>query len=416
MIDQLLPFMMLGIFAAAVLAKPLARQKFLPLPVALIVLGFVSSEAWVYLGYDTGLRWQILRDLVFYLLLPMLIFEASININVRMLRREALLVLSLAVPLLMVASFIAAVIILTLLGGSLGNSWALAFLCGAMVSATDPATLNNILSGAQSSKRVVNILEGESLINDATIIALFVMISSVLTVPGYDPDWIDFTGRFVLVLLGSSAVGLVLGWIFNLIIKPLNDVVLTTSVTLVLAFFSYWVGEHILGWSGVVATLFAGLSIAWFQRKDLDEEDVAFAFGSWKTLGFLADAMLFFLVGMSITIEMFQLHWLAMLVGVLAALVSRFFIVFLGAGPISFLPGQTHLKLAEQNLMLWGGIRGAVAIALALSLSIDIPYWYTIQSMIYGVALFSLVFQAPFFSYLSQRKHKATVIETVADS
>ena len=159
-----------------------------------------------------------------------------------------------------------------------------------------------------------------------------------------------------------------------------------------------------LGWSGVVATLSAGLTIAWLQRKDLKEEDVAFAFGSWRTLGFLADAMLYFLVGMSITVDMFEIHWLAMLVGVLAAFVSRAVIVYLGAGPLSHLPRQKPLRLADQNLMVWGGIRGAVAIALALSLSIDLPYWYTIQSMVYGVALFSLVFQAPLFSFLSQRK------------
>ena len=407
MIDNLLPFLMLGIFAAAVLARPLARQKLVPLPVALILLGFVSSEIWVFLGYDTGLRWQILSDLVFYLLLPMLIFEASININVRMLRREALMVFSLAVPFLMAAALIAAVIIQTLLGDSLGNSWSLAFLCGAMISATDPATLNNILTGSHSSMRVVNILEGESLINDATTITLFVMITALLTVPGYDLNGIEFAERFVLVLAGSVLIGLFLGWLFDRIIRPLNDVVLTTSVTLVLAFLSFWVGEHLLGWSGVVATLSAGLTIAWLQRKDLDEEDVAFAFGSWRTLGFLANAMLFFLVGMSITISMFQIHWPAMLVGIFAAFISRAVIVFCGAGLLARLPRQRPLSLQEQNLMLWGGIRGAVAIALALSLSIELPYWYTIQSMIYGVALFSLVIQAPVFSWLTESKLRA---------
>lgn len=399
--------MMLGIFAAAVLAKPIARQKLVVMPVALIVLGFLSSEAWVALGRDTGLRWEILRDLVFYLLLPMLIFEASININVRLLRREALLVFSLAVPLLIVASLVAAVIIQVLIGSELGNTWALIFLCGAMISATDPATMSTILNGKGLSKRVIGILEGESLINDATTITLFIMISSLLTIPGYDLDWINIAGRFALVLAGSVVLGLFLGWVFDLIIRPLNDVVLTTSVTLVLAFLSFWIGEHVLGWSGVMATLSAGLTIAWLQRKDLKEEDVAFAFGSWRTLGFLADAMLFFLVGMSITVDMFKIHWLAMLVGVLAAFISRAVIIYLGAGPLSRLPRQTPLKLADQNLMLWGGIRGAVAIALALSLSVEIPYWYTIQSMVYGVALFSLVFQAPLFSIMSQRNSTA---------
>jgi CPA1 family monovalent cation:H+ antiporter len=253
---------------------------------------------------------------------------------------------------------------------------------------------------------VGNILEGESLINDAASITLFIMISSLLTMQGYDLDLPGFAGHFLLVFTGSVLLGLFLGWLFDLIISPLNDVVLTTSVSLVLAFFSFWAGEHILGWSGVVSTLSSGLTIAYLQRKHRDEQDVAFAFGSWRILGFLADAMLFFLVGMSITMDMFQFHWTAMLVGILAGAISRAAIVFLGAGLISRLPRQRPLKLAEQNLMLWGGIRGAVAIALALSLSVEIPYWYTIQSIVYGVALFSLVFQVPVFSWLSQKSEK----------
>ena len=82
MIGNLLPFLMLGILIAAVLAKPLSKQKLISMPVVLILLGFVSSEIWVFLGQDTGLRWEILRDLVFYLILPVLIFEASVNIDV----------------------------------------------------------------------------------------------------------------------------------------------------------------------------------------------------------------------------------------------------------------------------------------------------------------------------------------------
>ena len=372
------------------------------MPVALILLGFVSSEIWVSLGQDTGLRWEILRDLVFYLLLPVLIFEASLNINVRQLRREALLVFSLAVPLLLVATMISAIIIQSLVGGLLGHVWALAFLCGAMISATDPTTIGSILAGDKPSSRIVSILEGESLINDAASITLFIMISSMLTTQNYNPSLPGFAGHFVLTLIGSVLLGLFLGWLFDLIISPLNDVVLTTSVSLVLAFVSFWVGEHILGWSGVVSTLSSGLTIAYLQRRHREEKDVAFAFGSWRILGFMADAMLFFLVGMSITVDMFHAHWPAMLVGILAAVVSRAIIVYLGAGLLSRLPRQRPLKLAEQNLMMWGGIRGAVAIALALSLSVDIPYWYAIQSMVYGVALFSLVFQSPVFTYLSQ--------------
>jgi CPA1 family monovalent cation:H+ antiporter len=404
MFGNLLPFLMFGILLAAVLSKPLARLPWISLPVALVLLGFISSEIWVGFGMDTGLRWEILRDLVFYLLLPILIFEAAINVDTRWLRSEAVLIGMLSVPLLLIAAWLAAWIIQLLMGASLGGSWALALLIGSMVCATDPAMISGVLGDNGGTRRAARILEGESLINDATTITLFVMISSLLITPDAEITGWMVTGRFVLTLLGGAAIGVTLGWLLDLVIAPANDKVLSTSATLVLAFSSFWIGEHLLGFSGVVATLTSGLTVAWRQRLQRSEEDIAFALDSWQILGFCANAMLFFAVGMSITVQMFQDHWLAMAVGVVAALVSRAVIVFLGVGPISHIPGVGKLNFSEQNLMMWGGIRGAVAIALALSLSIDIPHWYTIQSTVYGVALFSLVVQTPLLPRLALKK------------
>ncbi len=405
MIDQLLPFLMFGIFLAAVLAKPLGRQKLVSLPAALVVLGFVSSEIWVGMGQDTGLRWKILSDLVFYLLLPILIFESAININIRHMRREGLIIGALSVPLMLIAATIGAGVIHFFIGVSLGGSFALALLIGSMVCATDPTALPGTANTNGSGNRLFRILEGEGLINDATAITLFVMLSAMLIDPGTEISPAAVVGRFATTLLGAAVVGVFLGWLFDRIIRPLNDMVLTSSATLVLAFLSFWVSEHLLGLSGVVATLFAGLTIAIFQKQQRSEEDISFTRRSWRMLGFCADAMLFFLVGMSITIDMFRDHWLAMLVGILAALVSRAVIVFLGAGPLSRIPGQKALSLTDQNVIMWGGIRGAVAIALALSLSLDIPHWYTIQSAVYGVALFSLLIQTPLLVKLAPSGH-----------
>lgn len=397
MFGNLLPFLMFGILLAAILSKPIARIRWISLPVTLVILGFISSEIWVGLGMDTGLRWQVLRDLVFYLLLPILIFDAAIRIHVRSLRREAVLIGSLAVPLLLIATGLAAAIFRYLLGAD----WAPALLIGAMVSATDPAMISGLLSGRGRSQRIERILEGESLINDATTITLFFLISGLLITPDAGFAASVVMGSFVLILLGGATVGVALGWLLDMVIAPANDKVLSTSSTLVLAFSSFWISEHLLGLSGVVATLTAGLTIAWRQRKHRSEEDIAFALDSWQILGFCASAMLFFMVGMSITVQMFRDHWLAMLVGVLAALVSRAIIVFLGVGPISRIPRVGRLSLADQNLVVWGGIRGAVAIALALSLSVEIPNWYMIQSTVYGVALFSLIVQPPLLPRLA---------------
>ena len=407
MFGNLLPFLMFGILLAAILSRPLERVRWLSLPVALVLSGFIASEIWVGFGMDTGLRWNILRDLVFYLLLPILIFEAAINIDARSLRREALLIGSLSIPLLLAAAGIAAAVFIYFMGGALGGSWVLALLAGSMICATDPALISGILGGNGSSIRVEHILEGESLVNDATTITIFVMLSSLLLAPGSEIGALAVIGRFLLTLLGGAAIGVTLGWLFDKVINPADDKVLATSATLVLAFSSFWIGEHLLGFSGVVATLTAGLTVAWRERRHRSETDIAFALDAWQILGFCANAMLFFAVGMSITVQMFQDHWPAMLVGIAAALVSRAAIVFLGIGPLSRLSHSGKLSLRQQNLVLWGGIRGAVAIALALSLSTDIPHWYTIQSAVYGVALFSLVVQTPLLPLLTSETQRA---------
>ena len=215
MFGNLLPFLMFGILLAAVLSKPLARLPWISLPVALVLIGFVSSEIWVGFGMDTGLRWEILRDLVFYLLLPILIFEAAINVDTRWLRRESILIGMLSVPLLLVAAWLAACIIQFLMGASLGNSWALALLIGSMICATDPTMISGVLGDNGGTPRTVRILEGESLINDATTITLFVMISSFLTTPGVEITAWMVTGRFVLTLLGGIAIGVTLGWLLD---------------------------------------------------------------------------------------------------------------------------------------------------------------------------------------------------------
>lgn len=401
MLGNLLPFLMFGILLAAVLTRPLQKVRWLSVPVVLVISGFVASEAWVALGMDTGLRWNILRDLVFYLLLPILIFEAAITIDARALKREAFLIGMLAVPLLLAAAGISAWIFMTLMGDSLGGNWALALLAGAMICATDPALVSGMLGGDGQLRRIEQVLEGESLVNDATTITLFVMISGLLLSSGTEIGALGVVGRFLLTLLGGAAIGVALGWLFDKLIDPANDKVLATSATLVLAFSSFWIGEHLLGFSGVVATLTAGLTVAWRERKHRSETDIAFALDSWRILGFCASAMLFFAVGMSITLQMFANHWLAMLTGIGAALVSRAAIVFLGVGPLSLIPRVGRIGFAGQNLLMWGGIRGAVAIALALSLSFEIPHWYTIQSTVYGVALFSLVVQTPLLPFLA---------------
>ncbi|MEM1412768.1 MAG: cation:proton antiporter, partial [Pseudomonadota bacterium] len=369
----------------------------------------LASEAWVALGRDTGLRWEILRDLVFYLFVPILIFEAAITIRIRRLRDEGWLIFALAIPLLVVAALAASAVLMAFMGDALGGNWIVALLVGSMICATDPARrtgVRRIPKTGDNPCRARDILEGESMLNDATTITLFAVVSGLLLMPDGDISLPAALGRFVVALAGGAALGVALGWLFNLVIDPANDRIVSTASTLVLAFASFWIGDHLLGLSGVVTTLAAGLTIAWRQRVHRREVDIAFAIDSWRVLGFLTNAMLFFLVGMSFTVGMFEQHWLAMVIGVIAGLLSRALIVFAGIGPLSRVPGIENLSFTDQRIVFWGGTRGAVAIALALSLDLDIPNWYLVQSTVYGVALFSLVVQMPVVGAVERARNR----------
>ncbi|MEM1411994.1 MAG: cation:proton antiporter, partial [Pseudomonadota bacterium] len=201
MIDTLLPFLMFGILVAAVLARPLARQDWVSLPVVLVVVGFLASEAWVALGRDTGLRWEILRDLVFYLFVPILIFEAAITIRIRRLRDEGWLIFALAIPLLVVAALAASAVLMAFMGDALGGNWIVALLVGSMICATDPARRSGVRRVHMTSDnpcRARDILEGESMLNDATTITLFAVVSGLLLMPDGDISLPAALGRFVV--------------------------------------------------------------------------------------------------------------------------------------------------------------------------------------------------------------------------
>ena len=112
---------------------------------------------------------------------------------------------------------------------------------------------------------------------------------------------------------------------------------------------------------------------------------------------------MFLLMGVTITIGMFEDNWLAMLIGIVAVLIARAVGVFGGAPLVSSLPGAERISMGYQQIMFVGGLRGAVTLALALSLPLELSYWWTVQSIAFGVVLFTLFVQAPLIPPLLKR-------------
>ena len=166
-------------------------------------------------------------------------------------------------------------------------------------------------------------------------------------------------------------------------------------VTLISAYSSYLLAEQALNVSGVMSVLLTGLIMGRAIHDDLPDRRDSFVDTFWEFNVYVAEALVFLLMGVTITVAMFEERWLAMIIGIAAVLLARAVGVFGTAPLISRLPGIEPLDRDYQRIIYLGSMRGAVVLALALSIPVELPYWWTIQSIAFGVVVFALFVQAP---------------------
>jgi len=391
--------LLMSMLLAALLLEPAARLIRLPLSAALVAGGFAGSQLIVSLGIDTGLRWYHFHDLVFFVFLPALIFGAAISMDARLLLRNLVPILLLSLPLLLVSTVLSAALLFFGIGHPQGFPWISALICGALISATDPVAVSELSKRLPVPKRLVTLMEGESLFNDATTVVLFMLLLS--TAVTTDPQIVlsDAGMAFLRLALGGLAVGLLFAFIAGLLIRWLDRAVI---VSLLAAYGSYLISETQLQVSGVMACLGCGLLLGHrLRQSETDRLQQLDAW--WNQLGWIANSALFLLSGATITLLMFEERWLAMLIGIGAAILTRSMGVWIAGGLTSIIPGQQAVSKAYRIMMSVGGLRGAVTLALALSLPLELEGWWTVQSIAYGVVMFSLFIQAPVIEPLLNR-------------
>lgn len=386
LIAVLLIFSMTGIVGLFI-----TRLINLPYSLVLVILGFGLALSTETLGWDTGIRASNFQDLMLFVLLPILIFEAAFSLDSKLLFKFMPNVLTLATTGLLVSTVATAVFIFYGIGHP-GFPFIAALITGAVISATDPVAVVAQLKALNAPAELNVLIEGESLFNDATAIALF----SILVGIGLGTVQADVTDgmiQFLKIFFGGVAVGVVMGYLFALILRiftvTLPGLVL---VTIVLSYGSFFIGEHFLHVSGIVAVLFAAIvfkKCAGQKLKDIEHQ----VHNVWESIGFIANVFVFVLLGLVITVEMFTERWIAILLAVVAATLARTIAVYSSVWLNKATIGPTVDK-RYPPIMIWGGLRGAVTIALVLSLPTELPYWWTIQSIGFGVVLFTLIVQA----------------------
>ena len=339
--------------------------------------------------FDTGIRASNIHDLVFYIILPVLIFEAAWHIRPRMLRRWLASVLTLSTLGLLISSFVIALILFYAIGHSEGFPWIAALLCGAILSATDPVSVVASLKRQQAPEDLSTLVEGESLFNDATALVLFTVVIAMATGTESVNDHNNLL-LFATVFLGGLLLGALVGLITAIGVLLFRSSHVANILLVFSAFSSFFIAEHFFHFSGIMSVVAAAL-VTRVLLKEHEQQFLSAVADTWHWLGLLFNTIVFSLMGLVVTLDMFTEQWLAIAIAIPAVLIARALSVY-GCGWLSRF-FRSPVPIGWQHILVWGGLRGAIGIALVLSLPVTLPYWWTVQSIVFGVVLFSLFVQ-----------------------
>ncbi len=350
------------------------RRFRIPYTVALVLVG-------VLLSLRSSLRLELVPQLILGLFVPPLVFEAAFHLNVEAVRRNLATLLLLAVPGVVLNMAVVGWVV----SRGAGMSLSLALLFGALTAATDPVAVVAIFRKLGVPKRLEVLLEGESLFNDGTAIVLF-NLALAWAVGGA----IDLAGAavaFVRVSAGGVLLGLVLGWVVSRAISRIDDYLVETTLTTVLAYGSYLVAEQ-LGVSGVLAVVAAGLVNGNLGPRGMSPTTRIVVLNFWEYVAFLANSAVFLLIGLDIDLQAVLANWGPILWAIFGVLVSRAAVVY----GLSWF-GE-RIPMSWRHTLYWGGLRGGIALALALSLPTSIGAGReAITVMAFGVVFFTLAVQ-----------------------
>ena len=353
------------------------RARVLPYPVVLagagVLVGLLPGEQLPHVG----------ADVILLAFVPGLVFEAALTLDLPELRRRLLPVSLLAT----VGVVVTVLLVGTLTHLALGLSWASAFLLGSILAATDPIAVVTLVRQVKAPAGLAAILEGESLFNDGTGVAVF---SAVLaTIVAGHPSFGDATLRFFAITIGGAAVGVAVGFLGVALVRVAEDAPLEILATLVIAYGSYLAADLVHA-SGIVAVVSAGVVIARYGSSAGKLHGTQLL-GFWNLLAFVLNAVLFILVGAALP------AW--KLLPVAGLVLGTFAIMLLTrAVPVYGLLTASAIRSraipwAWRHLTFWAGLRGALSVALALSVAGVAGVDTRVSAIAYGVVLLSLLVQ-----------------------
>ena len=386
----------LSLLGLAILVALAARRMRLPYTVGLVLAGAALA------GFRVNAGLALTHDLIFDVVLPPLLFEAALNLRWKELRRDLVLVVTLAtIGVALCAALVAYGFVRWL-------DWpaesALAF--GALIAATDPISVIALLRESGVTGRLRLLIESESLFNDGAAAVLFTLVLVWAAHDAGSGGPLGAVEVFAQIAGGGLLVGVVVGLAAVLVAGTSNDHLVETALSVCAAFGSFLFAERLHA-SGVLATVAAGAvmgNLGVLMPKAgfglaLSPHGRTLVLAFWEFAAFLANSLVFLLIGSAMaTVDFRREGWPALAIAVGLALVGRAAAVY----PIclAFSRSRWAAPRNEQHLLWWGGLRGALALALALSLPTDLPRREDILILAFAVVAFSVLVQGLTAPYL----------------
>jgi CPA1 family monovalent cation:H+ antiporter len=326
-------------------------------------------------------------ELILFIFLPPLLFEAAWNLNWKKLKQNL-------VPILLYAIIGVVICIVSLVLGLhwlAGTSLATALLVGASLSATDPVSVVALFRDLGVDKRLTTVMEGESLFNDGVAVVAFNLLVGIAL--GLEQFDVSVTVARFLVFVGVGvSVGGLIGFGISFLTQRFDIPLVEQSLTLVSAYGTYLVAEE-LGGSGVIAVVTIGLILGNFgSRIGMNPRTRLVVSEFWEFVAFFVNSIVFLLIGDQVYFDELLQRLDVILVAIVIIIAARAVSIF-GLGAISNQISQTKISIPGQTVLWWGGLRGSVSVALALSVPVYLGNREEIISIVFGVMLFTLLVQ-----------------------
>jgi len=376
----------IGMLLVAVLVGIIAHNLRIPYTIGLVLMGLT-------LAVGIQAKIQVAPNLILSVLVPPLIFEAAFHLNFDDLKENRAYILSLAIGGVLLTAGAAGAIVHW--GSGMALSSALVF--GAVVAATDPVSVVALFRRMGVPNRLRLLMEGESLFNDGIAVVIFHLVVNSLFSSAPAKTFGQMVWEFLKVSGGGLAIGAILGYLVSEIISRIDDYLIETTLTTILAYGAYLIGE-LLGVSGVLAVVMAGLINGNIGPRGMSPTTHIVVLNFWEYVAFLANTFVFLLIGLHINLALFLRYFPYLIWSLIAVLITRGLTVLI-------LPRFRHpLPKRWLPVLYWGGLRGAICLALALSLPAQMGELRSqIQVMAFGVVLFTLLVQGTSMPFLIHR-------------